>query len=87
MGAHVVSVIGLLCNSYLKLVVVALVIAMPLSYYLAGIFLARYPYRIDLGSWIFIGAGTALIFITMTAVGFQSIKAALANPADALRSE
>lgn len=87
LGARVGSIVGLLCNSYLKLVTIALVIAMPLSYYLAGMFLVRYPYRIDLGPGIFIGAGTTLLILTFSSVGFQSIKSAVANPVEALRSE
>jgi putative ABC transport system permease protein len=87
LGAGVSSIVALLCNAYIKLVVIALVIAMPLSYYLAGMFLNRYPYRIEVGPWIFIGAGSAMVILTLTTVGLQSIKAALANPADALKSE
>ncbi len=87
LGASVGSITGLLSSDFLKLVVVAIVIASPLAYYAMNKWLAGFAYRIDMQWWMFVGAGLAAILIAFFTVGFQSIKAALANPVKSLKNE
>jgi putative ABC transport system permease protein len=87
LGASVASITGLLTREFLKLVVVAVVIASPLAYYFLQKWLSDFAYRIDIQWWMFAVAGSMAAGIAFLTVGFQSIKAALANPVKSLRSE
>ncbi|PWV56885.1 ABC transporter permease [Chitinophaga sp. S165] len=87
LGAGVAGIAGLLSKEFLKLVVIALLIASPLSFFLMNRWLDNFAYRIDISWWIFLLAGAIAIFIAMATVGFHAIKAALANPVQSLKSE
>jgi ABC-type antimicrobial peptide transport system permease subunit len=87
LGASVAEIIGLLAKDFLKLVVVALVVASPLAWYLMNDWLSDFAYRIEIQWWMFAAAGAAAIAIAFLTVGFQSMKAALTNPVKSLRSE
>ncbi|MEM9830385.1 MAG: ABC transporter permease [Bacteroidota bacterium] len=87
MGASVRSIVLLLSKGYTKLIVIALVVAIPVSYLAMRQWLADFAYRTNLNIWIFIGAGLVALLIDWLSVSYQSIKAAVANPVDALRNE
>ncbi|MFC4874580.1 ABC transporter permease [Negadavirga shengliensis] len=87
MGASEWKIMELLSGDFAKMVLVAIVIALPLSYYLTKNWLDGFAYKIDLEWWHFIGAGLLTMLIALLTVSFQSVKAALANPVDSLRSE
>jgi putative ABC transport system permease protein len=87
LGASVNGVVSLLLRDFLKLVVVANVLAWPLAYYGANRWLADFAYRIDITPTVFIFAGCVSVLITLLTVSYQSIRASLANPVDALRYE
>ncbi len=87
LGASVAGITGLLAKDFLKLVVFSIAIASPVAYYFMKNWLADFKYRIEIGWWMFIAAGLAAILIAILTVGFQSVKAALANPVESLRSE
>lgn len=87
LGASVVGIMGLLAREFLKLVLVAIVIATPIAWYFMNQWLADFAYRIDLQWWMFVAAGAVAIVIALLTVGFQSVRAALANPVKSLRSE
>ncbi len=87
LGASVGSVVGLLSRDFLKLILIALVIATPLAYYFIKSWLSDFAYRIDIEWWIFALAGSMAILVAFLTVGYQSMKAALANPVKSLRSE
>lgn len=87
LGASVAGITGLLTKDFLKLVVVAIVIASPIAYYFMQQWLADFAYQIDLQWWMFALAGAAALVIAFLTVGFQSVKAAVANPVESLRSE
>jgi putative ABC transport system permease protein len=76
-----------LAKDFLKLVVIALVIASPVAYYFMDKWLSDFAYRIDMQWWMFALAGAAAVLIAFLTVGFQSVRAALANPVKSLRSE
>ncbi|MFI5151870.1 MAG: ABC transporter permease [Chitinophagales bacterium] len=87
LGASVNNVVTILSKDFVKLVIVALLIAIPLAWLAANKWLQNYPYRIRLGWQIFASAGLLVIFIAFFTVCFQAIKAAVANPVRALRTE
>jgi putative ABC transport system permease protein len=87
LGATVAGITALLAKDFLKLVVIAIFIASPVAYYLMEQWLVDFAYRIDLQWWIFAGAGVLAVVVAFLTVSFQSIKAALANPARSLQSE
>ncbi|QRR00091.1 ABC transporter permease [Dyadobacter sandarakinus] len=87
MGASVGSIVGLLSRDFLKLVVLAFVIASPIAYYGMNKWLQSFAYRTDIYLWIFAVAAGLSFAIAFLTVSFQSIKAALMNPVKSLRSE
>ncbi len=87
LGATTVGLVGLLSKDFLKLVIIALVIASPLAYFFMEKWLSDFAYRIDISWWVFALAGMAAAGVAFLTVGFQSVKAALANPVESLRSE
>ncbi len=87
LGASVASIVALLSGDFLKLVLVAIVIASPLAWYAMNWWLQDFAYKIDIEWWVFALAGLIAIGIALLTVSFQSIKAALMNPVKSLRSE
>ncbi|MVM30787.1 FtsX-like permease family protein [Spirosoma sp. HMF4905] len=87
LGASVFSIVGLLSKDFLKLVVVAILIASPLAWYTMHQWLQDFAYKIDIEWWMFVVAGLLAVGVALLTVSFQSIKAALMNPVKSLRSE
>ncbi|NUO80605.1 ABC transporter permease [candidate division KSB1 bacterium] len=87
LGATTPSIVGLLSKEFVKLVVVANLIAWPLSYYFINGWLQDFAYRIDLSWGVFVLAGGLALVIALLTVSAQTIKAALSNPVEALRYE
>ncbi|GGB18680.1 ABC transporter permease [Puia dinghuensis] len=87
LGASMVNLWGLLSKEFLKLTGIAILIAVPFSYYFMSKWLEGYLYHAPLSSWIFVSAGAGIIVITLLTVSYQSLKAALMNPVKSLRSE
>ena len=87
LGASVGQLWRLLSKDFVILVVLACLIAIPIAYYFLHGWLQNYEYRTELPWWVFGAAGTGAFLITLLTVSFQSVKAALANPVDALRNE
>lgn len=87
LGATVSGLVSLLSTEFVVLVLVALVIATPLAYWLMNIWLQNFAYRISQQWWVFVAAGAVAVFIAFITVGLQTVKAAIANPVKSLRSE
>ncbi len=87
MGATVTHIVALLNKDFLKLVLLGFLIAVPLAWYAMNQWLEDFAYRIEIGPGIFLLAGGAAILIALLTVGWQSVKAAVSNPVDSLRSE
>jgi len=77
----------LLARDFIKLVFIAIIIAVPVSWYAMNGWLQGYAYRVNIGWWVFALAGALAVFIAFITISFQSIKAALTNPVASLRSE
>ena len=87
LGASVAGITGLLAKDFLKLVVIAIVVASPIAYWAMNQWLQDFAYRIDIQWWMFAVAAFAAVGIAFLTVSFQSVRAALANPVKILRSE
>jgi putative ABC transport system permease protein len=87
LGATVAHIVGLLSKDFLKLVVIALLVASPIAWYAMRQWLNNFAYRIVIPWWVFALAGVLAISIAMVTLSFQSVRAALANPVKALRDE
>lgn len=87
LGANVGSIVGLLSKDFLKLVLVAAVIAFPLAWYAMSRWLQDFAYRISVPWWVFIFAGVVAGVVAFVTISIQTIKAASANPVKNLRTE
>ena len=86
LGATISNVILLLSGDYTKLVLLAFVIGAPAGFFGMQTWLENFPYRIELSLWVFVFAGLATLLVTWLTVGYHALKAATANPVDALRT-
>ncbi|MGO4292653.1 ABC transporter permease [Chitinophaga sp. RAB17] len=87
LGATVGTIVVMLSKEFLKLVVIAMLIAFPLAGWMTSQWLKGFAYSIHLGPGVFIAAGVAIVAITFMTISFQSVKAALADPVKSLKSE
>ena len=87
LGASVGSLVLLFSRDFTKLVLIALLMAIPISYFMMDRWLDDFAYRITLGVGTFLMAGGIALLIAWLTIGFQSVRAAVANPVDSLRSE
>lgn len=87
LGASAAAIVTLLSKDFLKLVLIALLIAGPVAYYFMSRWLQDFAYRIRMEWWMFAAAGLTTVVIALFTVSWQAIKAAVANPVKALRSE
>ena len=87
LGASVSGIVGMLSKDFLKLVLIATVIAFPVAWWMMHKWLLDFEYRIDIGWWVFVVAGITALLIALLTMSFQSIKAAIANPVKSLRTE
>jgi putative ABC transport system permease protein len=87
LGASVQSVVVLLSKDFLRLTLIAIVIAFPVAWYFMSKWLEDFAYRIDINWAIFLTAGLSTLIITLVTISFQAIGAAMANPVKSLRTE
>jgi putative ABC transport system permease protein len=87
LGASVPQIVKELSKDFVKLVVIAAVIAFPIAWYAMNQWLRDFASRINISWWVFVAAGVVALIIAFATISFQSIKAALANPVKSLRSE
>jgi putative ABC transport system permease protein len=86
LGASVANITGMLSVDFLKLVLVAVIIASPIAWLMMSKYLQNFAYRIDIKWWVFALTALMALLIAFVTVSFQSIKAAMANPVESLRS-
>ena len=87
LGASISGIVGLLSKDFVKLVLIALLIASPLAWYFMNNWLQDFAYRITISWWTFLIAGSIAVVIALITVSFQAVKAAIANPVKSLRTE
>ena len=87
LGASVTSIFRLLSSDFVKLVLIAVLIASPIAWWIMNKWLENFAYRIEIHWWMFALTGLLAIVIALLTVSFQAVKAATANPVDSLRDE
>jgi putative ABC transport system permease protein len=87
LGASVQDITKMLSTDFIKLVIIAIIIATPIAWWAMNKWLEDFAYRVNISWWIFGMAGFAALLIAMLTVSFQAIKAAIANPVKSLRTE
>jgi putative ABC transport system permease protein len=87
LGSSITQIWMLLSKDFILLVFISCLVATPLAYYFLQNWLSKYAYRIQIGPGVFIFASVIALLVTLVTISFQSVKAALANPVDSLRSE
>lgn len=87
LGASVANLWRMLSGDFVLLVIIACVVAIPVSYYFMNQWLTKYNYRTEISWWIFVLTSVGALTITLLTVSFQAVKAALMNPVNSLRSE
>jgi putative ABC transport system permease protein len=87
LGASVGSIVNMLSKDFLKLIIVAAAIAFPLAWWALNKMMEQYSYRAPMHWWIFALAGGITLLIALFTIGFQAIKAAMANPVKSMRTE
>jgi putative ABC transport system permease protein len=87
LGASIPGIVKLLSKDFVKLVVVAAVIAFPLAWWAMNNWLEDFAYRVQVGWWVYVLAGVIALLIALATVSAQAIKAALSNPVKSLRTE
>ena len=87
LGASLPGIVTLLSKDFIKLVLVALIIAAPLAWYFMNKWLQDFAYRISIGWWVFIVAGALAIIVAFVPIGLQAVRAGVANPVKSLRTE
>ena len=87
LGASINSILQLLAADFIKLVFIAIVIAMPIAWYAMHKWLQEFAYKVNISWWVFVLAGCIAIAIALITISLQTIKAALSNPVKSLRTE
>jgi putative ABC transport system permease protein len=87
LGSSVFGIVRLLSGEFTKMILIAICVALPVSFFISKRWLDGFAYRIDLEWWYFCGAALCILTIALCTVSYQSIKAALINPAESLRTE
>jgi putative ABC transport system permease protein len=87
LGASVSNIVLLLSKDFVRLVIVAFIVATPVAWYVMHHWLQDFAYRITISPWLFVIAGLLAVFIALATISFQAVKAALANPVKSLRTE
>ncbi len=86
-GASVASLLVLLAKDFVKLIIIAFVITLPLGWWYSNQWLQEYSYRMELSPWFFVMAGMLALGIALATIGFGTIRAAIQNPIKGLRTE
>jgi ABC-type antimicrobial peptide transport system permease subunit len=87
LGSSEFGIVYLLSSEFARIVFTSIIIAVPLSYFMARYWLDSFAFRIELEWWYFISAGLMALIIALLTVGMQAVKAARVNPVNNLRTE
>jgi putative ABC transport system permease protein len=87
LGASMVSIVNLLSSKFVKLIVLALLLAYPGAYFLMNAWLQEFAYRISISLWIFVAVGFTSLLIALLTVTIQSIRAAVVSPVESIKAE
>ena len=87
LGANIGSIVGLLSKDFVKLVLIAILVATPVAWYGMNQWLEGFAYHVPVHWWVFLISGVLAVIVALVTISFQAIKAALMNPVNSLKSE
>lgn len=87
LGAEVSSIVALLSKDFIKLVLVAIVLATPVTWYAMNQWLEGFAYKATIGWWVYLSAGMLAVIVAMVTISSQAVRAALVDPVKSLKSE
>lgn len=87
LGASVSNIVSMLSKDFLKLIMISIFMATPVTWLVMNTWLSDFAYRVSIGWWVFAIAGLAALLIAVITISFQAVKAAVANPVQSLRTE
>ncbi|WP_018615928.1 ABC transporter permease [Segetibacter koreensis] len=87
LGASVADIVALIAKDFIALVIIAIIIAIPVALYSMNKWLENFAYKTSISYWLFVAASCIAVGIATLTIGFQAIKAAIANPAKSLKTE
>lgn len=87
LGASVSGIVALLSKDFVKLVLIAILISSPIAWWAMNKWLEDFAYRVEIEWWMFVVAGLSAVVVALVTVGWQAIRAAIANPVESLRDE
>lgn len=87
LGANIGSIVGLLSRDFIKLVLIAIVLATPVAWYGMNKWLEGFAYQVPVHWWVFLIAGVLAVIVALVTISFQAVKAAMMNPVKSLKSE
>ncbi|MDY8137532.1 ABC transporter permease [Aquimarina sp. 2201CG5-10] len=87
LGASAMQIVSFFSREFMVLIIIAFLITVPVIYYILNLWLESFTYRIELSIWMFLSGGLLTLIIAIITSGFQSVKAAIANPINSLRTE
>jgi putative ABC transport system permease protein len=87
LGANGLRIATILISDFAKLIIIAIVLAIPISYFATQSWLNQFAFKLELTWWMFVGVGLITLVFAFLTISFQTISAANANPVDSLRSE
>ncbi len=87
LGASIISIVGLLSKELLKLVTIAFLIAIPITYYFAQDWLQGFEYSVSIQWWMFVMAGAGMLLVALATLSFQGVRAATVNPIQSLKND
>lgn len=87
LGANVGNIVGLLSKDFIKLVLIAIILATPAAWFAMNKWLEGFAYKVSIHWWIFLISGVLAVIVALITISFQSVKAAMMNPVKSLKSE
>jgi ABC-type antimicrobial peptide transport system permease subunit len=87
LGATVTQIVTILSKDFVKLILIAFVIAAPIAWWASYSWLQNFAYRVNMSMWIYVVSGLGMVLIALFTLCLQTIKAATANPVKSLRTE
>jgi putative ABC transport system permease protein len=87
LGANVQAIVTMIIADFLKLVIIASIIAIPIAWWSMNNWLDHFVYRVSIGWWVFLISSLLAVLLTLATISYQAIKAALANPSKSLKTD
>jgi ABC-type antimicrobial peptide transport system permease subunit len=87
LGSSVLNIISILSKDFIRLILIAYWVAVPLAWWIMNRWLSDFAFRTELSWWVFVASGFLMLFIAVLTLSAQTLRAAIANPVKSLRTE